>query len=144
MKKIIILITIISFSFSCSKNRPKTNFDILTENEWGLTEKTIEPGFYNDDGELITDLLSILAKCREDDIYNFSTKGFLRRIGCNNTYAGYDSKQWVFNKDETKIIFTNHNKIIDTFNIIEINNKILKLEETQYEGIIIRMTFETK
>jgi hypothetical protein len=120
LKSYVLLVLAISLVFSsCKKdddddnNTPApTKKEMLTGNNWSIVAYSVEPAIdYDQNGTQENNLMPYLQACNLDDFYN---------LNADNTYTAeegsskcdpndpqvYENGNWVFNSDETLVVFS--------------------------------------
>jgi uncharacterized lipoprotein YehR (DUF1307 family) len=143
MKKIIILALSIPFVFAaCKKKETKTNFDLLTDGKWKVSEVFIAKG-----DAVALDYYSTMLSCAKDNLYTFnkdytitSDEGATK---CDDTVKQVttDGNWALTNSDKTFTI--KNSKVLplsgdQSMNIVTLDNSTLKLSKDttiDYPGI---------
>ena len=131
-----------SMLFACKK-QPETTVGMLTENIWKMTEHTISPPLGIGDGVFITDMLTQETACGRLATYEFTNEGkYIKSDGCQTAAKVY--RNWEFYNNETNIIISTQTSS-DTFEILELNNDILRLKQSLYNGeVVSNRTYEAQ
>lgn len=125
-----------ALSFSCNKKKEgttiKTNTELLTTGTWKYIACIISPAYdYYGDGNIVTDIFSILKPCERDDFETFKTNGIWEYnegpTKCDPSYPQVFSDPWRFADNETRLLEGS------------VEHTILELTETTLK---LRYTFE--
>lgn len=104
---------------ACSKYEEGSKFTLLTKkarmvNTWTLTSYTVDG-----DAQTISGTQKYDLQKDGTAVVSWSSGGF----------TASDTGKWDFNSDKTSVIFTDSNGDTDTFEIVQLKNKDLKLRQ---------------
>lgn len=104
MKKVLILIALLPFVFSCKKDEPApSNTAKLTGKNWKMTAYTISPGILGQ-----TNLYAGMSACEKDDFTTYNTNGTSvddeGATKCNSSDPQTTSGTWSWGANETTLI----------------------------------------
>lgn len=101
---------LISANVGCKKDKDeeKSKTELLTSGQWKISAMTLTPGSdWDMDGDIDTDLYSLLDACDKDDYLVFSTNGSVEynegATKCDQDDPQSESDSWSFTDNETKI-----------------------------------------
>lgn len=132
MKKLLLLACSLPIVFAaCKKKDDKSNFDMLTEGKWKVTEVNISK-----DGTVALDYYATLGTCAKDNFYTFNKDNSITSdegaTKCDDTVKQVTTDgTWVLtNGDKTFTI--KNSKILpisgdQSMNIVKLDNSTLKL-----------------
>ncbi len=141
-----VLAGIITFGFiGCDKDDDETPKSLLTGKQWNLTSWISTPPF-EVEGQMISNIYTLLPVCSYDDYYVFNTDGSMIKdegdIKCNEYQPQTISGSWLINSNQTILKLTFENDETNyTISEISDNFLILKTEEV-IEDVIGSVTYE--
>lgn len=127
------LLSVVFVLSSCNRYEEGANFSLLTAkarlvNTWTMESSTFESG---GNSTTNTGFSEVTVTFSKDNSYAYSGKYF----GVSFSESG----EWAFNSDKTKVIMTEDNGDVETWTLIKLKNKELKVSTPLNNGTL---TFE--
>jgi hypothetical protein len=114
--------------------------DIITSGDWKMIAHTVEPAYdYDGDGDLDTDIFSLMDDCEKDNSFLFKRNGSLEinegPAKCDQADPQVYLIDWEFQNDEKEILI-----LWEEFEIDELTNSRMKLRQV-FNGDTEVLTF---
>ncbi len=116
MKKLILLLSVITIFYSCEKNKtettPKTVEELIAGGSWKITKEEIKlgPAPFIDD----------IDDCQKDDLLSFKENGTYSldagKVKCYEDEMQIETGEWTLTSDNKNIIIDGEKFNIDTIN----------------------------